>query len=217
MAENRELRASARENLGGSIFHSEWLMAMLACLVASAILTGPSLAFTLIRNRDSTQFRFNLLSSATIFLEGPLGVGLAGIFLDKARHMGPISFGNLFQGFTSYWDNFLVGFMPVLFTMLWALIPIAGIFIAIYKAYGWSMVFYIKQDNPVLSWRECMDQSKEMMEGLRWRYFCLQFSFIGWYLLGVLALGVGTNWVNAYEKAATANFYLELRRTRGLY
>ena len=50
-----------------------------------------------------------------------------------------------------------------------------------------------------------------MMEGYRWKLFCLQLSFIGWFLVGALACGLGNLWVNPYQQASIANFY-EVRR-----
>ena len=76
------------------------------------------------------------------------------------------------------------------------------------------MSFYIKVDNPNMGWRECLDRSMIMMNGHRWEYFCLQFSFIGWMIVGALACGLGTLWVMPYLEAAKANYY-EVRRMQG--
>ena len=50
-----------------------------------------------------------------------------------------------------------------------------------------------------------------MMKGNKWRLFKLEFSFIGWLLLCVLTLGVGTFFLLPYTEAATAEFYAELK------
>ena len=49
-----------------------------------------------------------------------------------------------------------------------------------------------------------------MMQGHKWKLFCLQLSFIGWAIVGSLCFGIGTLWVQAYVQAATAAFYEEL-------
>ena len=51
------------------------------------------------------------------------------------------------------------------------------------------------------------------MRGNRWRLFCLGFSFIGWSLLCVLTLGIGTLWLRPYEEAAWAAFYRDVSGT----
>ena len=51
-----------------------------------------------------------------------------------------------------------------------------------------------------------------MMSGNKWRLFKLNFSFIGWSLLCVLTFGIGTLFLIPYINAATAEFYVELKK-----
>ena len=60
-----------------------------------------------------------------------------------------------------------------------------------------------------------MNKSKEMTKGHKWDLFVLDLSFIGWYLVGLLCLGIGTYWVVPYHQMAKANFYLELKKLNG--
>lgn len=189
---NAELRARARQNLGGSIFHSDWLMALAVCVVGSLVIS--------------------VIPFAAFFLAGPINFGLAVIFLKKARNGGaPIEFGDLFSGFDRFVDTMVLGLMQWLIPALWCLIPIVGFIFAIRKTYSYAMAMYMKVDMPNAPWRECLDRSTMLMEGHRWELFCLQFSFIGWYIVGSLACGIGTLWVAPYQQAAVANFY-EARR-----
>ena len=192
MISSQELRARARGNLGGSIFHTDWLTALAVCLVGSAIIS--------------------IVPFASIFLFGPVTFGMTLIFLRKARGFGPIDFNNLFKGFSIFGDTLVLGLMQALIPALWCLIPIVGIFIGIRKSYSYAMAFFIKVDDPNAQWRECLDRSALMMEGHRFELFKLQLSFLGWLIVGALALGIGTLWVTPYMSAATANFYEELRR-----
>ena len=57
-----------------------------------------------------------------------------------------------------------------------------------------------------------MKISKQMMKGNKWRLFCLQFSFIGWMILGTVTMGIGFLWINPYMNAATTAFYDEISR-----
>ena len=77
--------------------------------------------------------------------------------------------------------------------------------------YTYAMTDYILAEHPDMAPGEVMKGSKAMMEGNRWRLFCLQFSFIGWMIVGSLCLGVGTLWVSAYMNAANAAFYEDLK------
>ncbi|MDO5305387.1 MAG: DUF975 family protein, partial [bacterium] len=67
-------------------------------------------------------------------------------------------------------------------------------------------------ENPEMTAKEAMEVSERMMQGNKWRLFCLNISFIGWNLLGMLSLGIGMLWVNPYQNAAVAAFYDEISR-----
>ena len=192
---NADLRARARRNLGGSLFHNDWLTALAVCLVGSIIIAAVPLA--------------------SIFLAGPVNFGLAMVFLRKARYGGdPIQFNDLFTGFDRFGETMVLGLMQWLIPFLWGLIPIAGIYFGIRKTYSYALAMYVKADNPGTQWRECLERSTLLMEGHRWELFCLHVSFIGWFIVGALCCGVGILWVVPYRNAAVANFY-EVRRLHG--
>ncbi len=46
--------------------------------------------------------------------------------------------------------------------------------------------------------------------GNKGRLFCLQFSFIGWYLLSAITGGIGWIFLAPYTKSADTAFYMEL-------
>ena len=75
------------------------------------------------------------------------------------------------------------------------------------------MTDYILADYPELSAGEAISKSKQMMEGNKWRLFCLEFSFIGWSILCSFTLGIGYLWLTPYKQAATAVFYREVSGT----
>jgi uncharacterized membrane protein len=50
-----------------------------------------------------------------------------------------------------------------------------------------------------------------MMRGNKFDMFVLDLSFLGWYLLGTLCLGIGVFFVNPYAFATEAELYLVLR------
>ena len=77
-------------------------------------------------------------------------------------------------------------------------------------SYSYSMAFYILQDNPDLTWRKALDESRRLMYGNRGKLFALDLSFIGWYILGGILLGVGTFFVAPYHEMARAHFYLDI-------
>lgn len=99
------------------------------------------------------------------------------------------------------------------FTLLWLLLLIIP---GIIKSYAYSMVPYILGDNPNIGAKRAIELSNEMTYGHKFDMFVLDLSFIGWYLLGVLALGIGVLFVMPYYYATHAELYLVLRQ-KALY
>ena len=48
------------------------------------------------------------------------------------------------------------------------------------------------------------------MEGNKMRLFMLDLSFIGWFFLSLLTLGIGSLWLTPYMQTAHAEFYKDL-------
>ena len=72
------------------------------------------------------------------------------------------------------------------------------------------MAYYIMNDHPEYTPKECLSESEKIMKGNKSKLFCLDLSFIGWYIVGALCLGVGVLWVYPYHYTARADFYNEL-------
>jgi len=193
---NSELRRSAREQLKGN-----WGTAILLCLIFSIICGAPGPIFTKVN-----PYIGQILG---ILISGPLALGLNTCFLKLVRHE-PFIFENLFDGFKNFSSAFIAQLLVVIFVSLWSLLLIIPGIIA---AYRYSMVFYILSDNPEISAMEALKRSKEMMMGSKWKLFCLQLSFIGWSLLGILTLFIGYLWLIPYIYGSMANFYENIKTT----
>ncbi len=88
---------------------------------------------------------------------------------------------------------------------------IPGAILGTIKEYGYTMAPYILYENPGMSANDAIKASKELMDGNKWRLFCLLFSFTGWALLSVFfSCGIGHLWLNPYMEAAVASFYREI-------
>ena len=83
----------------------------------------------------------------------------------------------------------------------------------IIASYSYAMTDYILAETPELTAKEAIERSKDMMEGNRWRLFCLEISFIGWGILSLLTLGIGSLWLTPYMEASMAAFYREVSGT----
>lgn len=190
--ERAELKRRAREQLGNSIFGSAWLYAVLAGLVYTALVRATNLVPT-------------VGVVVTLLVGGPLAYGLDSMFLKQSRNGAPMQMGDLFKGFSEDFGGlFLQGLMQTIFIVLWSLLLVVPGVIA---SLSYSMSYYIKADHPEYDWRTCLASSKELMKGRKMELFVLNLSFIGWYIVGAICLGVGTLWVDAYRRAALAQFY----------
>jgi len=61
-------------------------------------------------------------------------------------------------------------------------------------------------------YKRALELSEKMTYGHKFNIFVLRLSFIGWYLLGVLACCIGVIFVPPYEHATMAELYLVLRQ-----
>jgi uncharacterized membrane protein len=81
----------------------------------------------------------------------------------------------------------------------------------IIKSYEYAIIPYILADDPKISSKDAFKKARQMMKGNKWRLFKLNLSFIGWGVLCVLTLGVGSLFLVPYVSAASAEFYVELK------
>lgn len=108
---------------------------------------------------------------------------------------------------------FLIYIVSSLFIVLWTLLFFIPGFI---KSYSYSQAYLIYKDHvdhpntEKVSAVNCITESRELMDGHKGRLFALDVSFIGWYLIGFLTLGIGFLWITPYTTAARTAFYNDL-------
>jgi len=138
----------------------------------------------------------------------PFEVGVRQYFKQAAQ--GDVDLRHLVYAFAGSRYLVIVKAMlwRALWSFLWFLVLIVPYFI---KVYAYSMVPYIMADDPQVGAKRALKISMQLTRGHKWRMFVLDLSFIGWYLLGLLALVVGVLFVLPYINATKAELYLELR------
>lgn len=193
----KSLRKEARESLNG-----KWGIAVLVFLIYSGIV-GSIEIFTY----SGMEFFSFAGSVGYVAIAGPLLFGFSKVYLNIARRENP-NVGQLFSGFSSnMWRIIGAWALTSVYTFLWSLLFIIPGIIASYR---YAMTYYVMVDNPNIGPRAAIEKSKEIMNGNKARLFRLDLSFIGWYLLGILSLGVGFIWITPYTQAARAEFYKDL-------
>ncbi len=208
---NSELRAQAREQLDGK--WGTFVLMTFLMYVISAILQIPGSVGDLLKVLSpENMLASESMSSISVVLSLlalPLGWGLTVSLLRNHREES-VDIENLFDGFRRgrYVRVFCALFLVNLFTFLWALLLIIP---GIMKAFSYALTPYILLDEPELTAKQAIARSSEIMQGRRWKLFCLYLSFIGWGILSVLTFGIGFLWLLPYMNASFAAFYEDAR------
>lgn len=208
---NSELRAQARERLEGQ--WGTFVLMTFLMLVIQTILQIPgyigSLLEILSPENVLASLSFSNISNILSLLALPLSWGLTVSLLRNHREES-VDLENLFDGFRGgrYTRVFCALFLVHLFTFLWTLLLIIP---GIMKAFSYALTPYILLDEPELTARQAIARSCEIMQGRRWKLFCLSLSFIGWGILSLLTFGIGFLWLAPYMNASIAAFYEDAR------
>ena len=208
---NSELRAQARERLEGQ--WGTFVLMTFLMLVIQTILQIPgyigSLLEVLSPENVLASLSFSNISNILSLLALPLSWGLTVSLLRNHREES-VDLENLFDGFRGgrYPRVFCALFLVNLFTFLWALLLIIP---GIMKAFSYALTPYILLDEPELTAKQAISRSCEIMQGRRWKLFCLYLSFIGWGILSLLTFGIGFLWLAPYMNASIAAFYEDAR------
>lgn len=227
---SREIKQNAREALSGNWF-SAVIAGFIATVLGAVSMSGGvsfSFNFTSEKSFEESAGQLNIPEEVLVTIALVLAVvaivasvyaviqlivgsvvsiGYAEFNINIVESEDP-SISTLFSNFdrskTAIWARILRSIKIALWTLLFV-IP------GIVASYKFALMEFVLADNPEMSAREALKESKELMSGNKWRLFCLQLSFIGWYLLGILTLGIAFIWIVPYQQASYAEFYRDVR------
>lgn len=212
-----DYRAIAREKLAGN-----WKIAMIVALIAfylGGLLAASNVNINLKLDED-TQISISsalllpftalglggLLSIVQFIVGGVIRLGYA-THLMKQHDGEALDIKDLFGQFHRFGDGFCLYLLEGLYIFLWSLLLVIPGIIASYR---YAMAPFIMAENPEMTASEAINASKDLMNGHKWELFCLDFSFIGWNLLNVLTMGIGSIALHPYMNAARTAFYRNL-------
>ena len=156
--------------------------------------------------QTTTEF-FPLVGLLLLAISGPMALGIAIFSINISRNQDA-RLEQVFQGFNNFNTSLGAYLLMLLFTFLWTLLLIIPGIIAVLS---YSMTFYILADDNSIGAMEAIDKSKKMMDGYKWKYFCLGLRFIGWSLLCILTLGIGFLWLLPYMQVSMVKFYDDIK------
>ena len=189
MRSRTDIKAQARENFLNQYWSS--VLMGVAYSVAVSVLTGASAGI------------------AAFFLAPPIAVGYAYFSLRIYRGEVCDVMEGLSAGFKDYGKS-LVGILWMyLFTFLWSLLFIIP---GIVKALAYSMTPYILAEREDVSAKDALKLSMQMTDGYKGEIFVMALSFLGWWLLTALTLGVlAIFFTTPYSATSFAGLYEELK------
>lgn len=214
-----DYRRIARENLAGN-----WGAAVLAAFVAAifgALVTSSGFSFNLELDEEMSHqipdiLKTYILTAAGIgstlnflhfILGGVVRQGYVVYLLKQYDRREQPETRDLFSQFHRFGDGFCLALLQGIFIALWTMLFIIPGIIASYR---YAMAPFIMAENPDMTASEAINASKAMMEGHKADLFMLDLSFIGWGILNIFTLGIGSFWLNPYTNAAHAAFYRNL-------
>ncbi len=154
-----------------------------------------------------------LLLIPLFYLVGFMTWSVASMALATMRRT--MKFALFSSGWGHGWHMLWVLCVQWFYLQLWFLLLVVP---GIIKSFSYSMTTYIAIDHPDWTANQCITESRRIMDGNKWRYFCLCFSFIGWYLLLIPAAllpcgGLAQFFLQPYFQTASAAFYEDIKGT----
>ncbi len=147
-------------------------------------------------------------SVLTALLTAPVTYSYNIMFLDNQRSGKAFDVQALFEGYNDYLRITGTYLLLCVYIFLWTLLLVVP---GIIKSMSYSQTLYVLRDEPSLTYNGAIERSMAMMEGHKMDYFLLILSFIGWYILGIISLGIGFLWINPYVSKTKALFYEDLK------
>ena len=192
-----EIKAQAKEQLRGKVW-----MFFLVNVIVYAIL----IPISFLTEMEGAASIIGLI--AMYVVTPPLEIGLVMVYLD-VTYGDPVEISTLFKGFKMMGKSIALFLWMLLFILLWScLFIIPGII----KSYSYSMAWYILAENPDMTAREALTESKIIMNGHKFDFFVLQLSFFLWAMLIVVTLGIAAIYVSPYQQLTFTNFYHNIKR-----
>ena len=202
MKQNFEYR-----NAAFNMLKADWKGAVLLLLIIMLINTVISTALGFVIASEE------LASFANLIAEIFVGIPLSYLFVKEM--LGFVRGGKI-EISSSLVDKFkadylksikVIGLMSI-YIFLWSLLLLIP---GIIKAYSYCFAPYISMDNDELTAEECINESMKLTNGYKMKLFLLDLSFIGWYLLCIVTLGIAILWVVPYHEAARIALYEDIK------
>lgn len=208
------LKGVFRDAIGPSIFVAMMVIGLsLLCLLWLVFVSGPiryGLVVSFLNMVRKGRFDFSDLLSAKKRYLHVVGTMLLPDICITACVLVALVVGLILSSPVSFLNDIDMTLSYVLIA-LGVCVYVAGFVYAIILSCAFAMIPFIAYDNPDKSATEVMRMSCRMMKGRKVHLFLFGLSFIGWYIVGILALFIGIYPVSAYVYSSLTHFYESIR------
>ena len=185
------------------------IIALIVTIVSAII--GFSIKETQIVNGVEVETSYQPLGFISFFITGQIAVSWKFIS-QKVYHGEKVGIKDLFYGFKDYVRILGAYVLQSIYLALWTLLFVIP---GIVKAFSYSMTYFLLDEDETLTANEAITLSRKLMDGKKWKLFCLELSYIGWVLLSALTLGILLLWVEPRMKEAQYIFFREVYEEAG--
>ncbi len=148
----------------------------------------------------------SLLLLAGMYMISVLTYGMAAMGMAVIR--GGASFGHAVSGYGKGWRTTWLMALSGMYQFFWFLLLVVP---GIRAFYSYRLIYFLKVDRPELPADKIIAESKRLMDGRRWKLFCLDISYIWWFLASALLThNLLDIMVRPYHATACAAFYEDL-------
>ena len=204
-------------------------------LQASALSLNKDALLQIVRKYQKATPLDSFLSWLVFFVTAICTIAQYCVYLKMSRDPEPVSIGDFFAGFAHWLRAIGAALWKQIWMFLWSLlfiIPCMIIIFAFIRSLNWRLLFfiipaiipyivkgiaysqinYIVAEFPHVPVIQALDISKKITRGHKGELFVLYLSFLGWYLLCVLTLGIASLWVVPYQTMTCVNAYHALMK-----
>lgn len=185
----RHLKQNARQQFQGGAW-TKFTLCLLGITVLGAIITS------------LVSFIPFLGILVSLAITGLVSYGTVDV-MRKIRRQQPFEFSDFFP-FDQLGSVIALTLVKDIYLFLWSLLFVIP---GLVKAFSYSQVYFIANENPGLGVDEIITQSRVMMNGHKWELFVLQASFIGWGILGAFTFGIAVLYILPLYSMSMYLFY----------
>ena len=174
------LRIGNIKRFAKQTMRGKWLRGIAVMLLYAVIQNAPSFILSYVTESNVVSY---LLLIYRLLISGPLLMGVTCFFLDSFRGTEEPGLGSFGKGFSYGLKAIQLFVICAALIFLWSLLFVIPGILAYIR---YSQSFFILADDPTKNPIDCIRESKYYMQGRKGRYFLLQLSFIGWFILAAL-------------------------------